>query len=153
VKIVNTVIISSLPIIISRLRITFAASGIPEKLLRGPTAPRPGPIPAIQVATELEAVTGSTPVITTIIVPRTKRKRYKTTNDRIDILVFSARLFPFSFMNEIDLGWLSFTKIFLMFLRTIRCLAILIPPPVDPVLAPENIRRNIKNKAAPGHTK
>jgi hypothetical protein len=153
VNIVNTVIISSLPIIISRLRITFATSGSPEKLLRGPTDPRPGPIPAMQVAAELEAVTGSTPVKTIITVPRTKRNRYNTTNDRIDILVFSVRLFPFSFMKEIDLGWFSFTKIFLIFLMTIRCLAILIPPPVDPVLAPENIRRNIKNKAAPGHNK
>jgi hypothetical protein len=60
--------------IMRMLRITFAASGRPEKLLMGPTAPRPGPMPAMQVATELEAVMGSTPVITTIIVPRTKRK-------------------------------------------------------------------------------
>ena len=104
VKIVNTVIISSLPIIINRLRTTLPVSGILEKLLNGPALPNPGPIPAIQVAAELEAVTGSTPVITIMIVPITNTKRYKTTNERIDILVFSGTLFPLSLMNDIDLG-------------------------------------------------
>ena len=93
VKIVKTVMISSLPIIISRLRTILLISGICAKLLIGPTVPSPGPIPAIHVATALEAVTGSTPVITTIIVPMTKRKRYKTTNERIEIFVFSVMLF------------------------------------------------------------
>ncbi len=41
----------------------------------GPTVPSPGPIPAIHVATELEAVIGSAPLKTTIIVPSKKRKR------------------------------------------------------------------------------
>jgi len=45
-------------------------SGIWAKLLIGPTIPIPGPIPAMQVATELEAVSGSTPVIITRSVPR-----------------------------------------------------------------------------------
>ena len=103
-KIVNIVIISSLPIIIKRLRTTLLNSGNPEKLLIGPTLPRPGPIPAIHVAAELDAVIGSTPVMTIIIVPITKRKSYKTTNESMEILVFSVTLLPFSFMKEIDLG-------------------------------------------------
>jgi hypothetical protein len=70
----------------------------------GPTLPRPGPIPAIQVAAELEAVTGSTPVMTIITVPSTKMNRYNTTNESIEILVFSATLLPFSFIKEIDFG-------------------------------------------------
>jgi hypothetical protein len=81
---VNTVIISSLPIIIKRLKTTLLTSGRLAKLLMGPTLPRPGPIPAIQVAAELEAVTGSTPVMTIITVPSTKMNRYNTTNERIE---------------------------------------------------------------------
>ena len=104
VKIVNTVMISSRPIIISRLRTILPVSGMAAKSPDGPIVPSPGPIPAIQDATALEDVVGSTPVITTIIVPRTKMKRYKTTNDRIEIFVFSAMLLPFNFMNETDLG-------------------------------------------------
>jgi hypothetical protein len=150
---VNTVIISSLPIIIKRLSTTLLTSGIPEKLLKGPTLPRPGPIPAMHVAAELEAVTGSTPVMTITIVPSTKRNKYKTTNESIEILVFSETLFPFSLIKEIDFGWLSLTKMFLMFLITIRCLAILIPPPVEPVLAPANISRKISIIAAPGQAR
>jgi hypothetical protein len=96
--------ISSLPIIIKRLKTSLAASGMEAKLPDGPIVPSPGPIPAIHVATELDAVIGSTPVITTIIVPRTKRNRYNTTKERIEILVFSAMLFPLSFMKEMDLG-------------------------------------------------
>ena len=90
VNIAKTVIISSLPIIIRRLRTTLLSSGIFAKLPVGPTVPSPGPIAAIHVATELDAVTGSTPVKTTIIVPIKKRNRYKTTNERIEIFVFSA---------------------------------------------------------------
>ena len=150
VKIAKTVIISSLPIIIKRLKTTLLISGRLAKLHIGPTLPNPGPIPAIHVAAELDAVTGSTPVITIIIVPSTKINRYKTTNERMEILVFSLTLFPFSLIKEIDLGWLSLTKMFLIFLRTIKCLAILIPPPVEPVLAPENIKRKIRRRAAPG---
>ena len=125
--------------------------GKPAKLLIGPTLPRPGPIPAIHVAVELAEVMGSTPVMTIIIVPSTKINRYKTTNERIEILVFSATLLPFSLMKEIDFGWFSLTKMFFMFLITIKCLAILIPPPVEPVLAPENINKKIRITAAPGH--
>ena len=66
--------------------------------------PRPGPIPAIHVAAELDAVTGSTPVKTIRMVPRIKRNRYNTTNEIIEMFVFSATLFPFSFIKEIDLG-------------------------------------------------
>lgn len=149
----NTVIISSLPIIISRLNTTLLASGKFAKLLEGPTLPRPGPIPAIQVAAELDAVIRSTPVITTITVPSTKINKYRTTNESIEILVFSVTLLPFNFIKDIDLGWLSLIKIFLKFLSTIKCLAILIPPPVDPVLAPENIRRKMRRRAAPGQSK
>jgi hypothetical protein len=101
---VKIVIISSLPIIISILNTTLLISGIWAKLLPGPTRPIPGPIPAMHVATELEAVIGSTPVITIIIVPSRKRKRYRTTKESIDILVFSAMLFPFNFIREIDFG-------------------------------------------------
>ena len=122
-------------------------------MLNGPTLPSPGPIPAIHVAAELDAVTGSTPVMTIITVPRIKRKRYKTTKERIEILVFSVTLLPFSLMNEIDLGWLSFTKMFFMFLIITRCLAILIPPPVEPVLAPANISRKMSIIAAPGQAR
>jgi hypothetical protein len=81
VKIVNTVIISSLPIIINRLSTTLLTSGMWAKLLIGPTVPSPGPIPAMQVATALAEVTGSTPEATTKIVPSIKRKRYNPTND------------------------------------------------------------------------
>jgi hypothetical protein len=55
-KSTNTVIISSLPIIISRLKTSLLISGKPEKLLIGPTIPSPGPIPAIHVATEVEQI-------------------------------------------------------------------------------------------------
>jgi hypothetical protein len=75
VKIAKTVIISSLPIIIKRLNMTLPVSGIIEKLLIGPTLPSPGPMPAIEVAAELEAVTGSTPVNTSKTVPMIKIKR------------------------------------------------------------------------------
>ena len=101
---VNTVIISSLPIIIKRLRTNLLASGKWAKLLMGPTVPRPGPIPAIHVATDPAEVTGSTPVTTTIIVPRTKMNKYKTTKERMDVLAFSGTLFPFNLMKVIDLG-------------------------------------------------
>jgi len=104
VKIAKTVIISSLPIIIKRLKTTLLISGRLAKLHIGPTLPNPGPIPAIHVAAELDAVTGSTPEITIMIVPITNTKRYKTTKERIDMLVFSGTLFPLSLMNDIDLG-------------------------------------------------
>jgi hypothetical protein len=39
-----------------------------------------------------------------MIVPRTKRNRYRTTNESIEILVFSGKLFPFSFIEEIEFG-------------------------------------------------
>jgi hypothetical protein len=84
-------------------------------LLIGPTVPSPGPIPAIHVATELAEVTGSTPEATTTIVPRTNKKRYKATNERIEIFVFSATVVPLSLMNVIDLGWFNLVKTFLMF--------------------------------------
>jgi hypothetical protein len=66
--------------------------------------PRPGPIPAIHVAVELDAVIGSTPVMTIIIVPSTNINKYRTTNESIEILVFSATILPFSFIKEIDFG-------------------------------------------------
>jgi hypothetical protein len=68
-KSTNTVIISNLPIIIRRLKTTLLISGKPEKLLIGPTVPSPGPIPAIQVATEVEADIRSNPEATIITVP------------------------------------------------------------------------------------
>ena len=79
-------------------------SGSCAKLLMGPTVPRPGPIPAIHVAAELEADTGSIPVKTRISDPAIKMNRYKITKDRIEILVFSAILFPFNLMKEMDFG-------------------------------------------------
>jgi hypothetical protein len=74
-KSTNTVIISSLPIIISILKTTLLISGKPEKLPIGPTIPSPGPIPAIHVATEVEADTRSNPVATMITVPTMNIKR------------------------------------------------------------------------------
>ena len=73
-------------------------------MLIGPTVPNPGPIPAMHVATELDAVTGSTPVTTTITVPRTKRNRYNTTKESMEMFVFSVTVFPFNFMKVIDFG-------------------------------------------------
>ena len=102
-KIVNTVIISSLPIIINTLRTTLLTSGILAKIAHWTNSSKTRSDTCHTSSTELEAV-GSTPVITIIIVPRTKIKRYKTTNESIEILVFSAILFPFSLMNEIDFG-------------------------------------------------
>jgi hypothetical protein len=61
-------------------------------------------MPAMHVATELEAVTGSTPVAATISVPEINRNRYSTTKDKIEILVLSAMFFPFSLVTEIELG-------------------------------------------------
>ena len=43
-------------------RISLLTSGRWAKLLAGPTVPIPGPIPAMQVATELPAVFRSIPV-------------------------------------------------------------------------------------------
>jgi len=143
VKIAKTVIISSLPIIISRLSTILLSSGIFAKLPVGPTLPSPGPIAAIHDATALEAVTGSTPVKTTIIDTIRKRNMYKTTNERTYIFVFSVIIFQINLIKETDFGWLSLMNTFLIFFRTIRCLAILIPPLVDPVLPPENMIRNI----------
>ena len=57
------------------LKTILPTCGIAEKSPEGPIVPSPGPIPAIQDATALEEVIGSTPVITTIIVPRTKINR------------------------------------------------------------------------------
>ena len=68
-KRVRTVIISSLPRIIRMLRTTLLASGILAKLLIGPTVPRPGPIPAIHVATELADVMTSDPLAVRNSVP------------------------------------------------------------------------------------
>jgi hypothetical protein len=104
VKIANTVIISSLPIIISRLRTILLSSGIFAKSPVGPTLPSPGPIAAIHDATELEAVTGSTPVRITITDPIRKRNRYITTNERTETFVFSVIIFPFNLIREIDFG-------------------------------------------------
>lgn len=64
-----TVYISSLPIIINKVNIIFPISGICAKLLAGPMFPMPGPMPAIQVATELLAVFPSSPIVIIMKVP------------------------------------------------------------------------------------
>ena len=86
-----------------------------------------------------------------MIVPIMKRNRYSTTNDRIEIFVFSVMIFPFNLIKDIDLDGLVLMKTFLIFFKTMRCLAILMPPLVDPVLPPENIKRKIKSIAGKGH--
>ena len=93
----KTVIISSLPRIMIKLRAILLIAGIAEKLLIGPTVPNPGPIPAMQVATELADVRGSAPFMAMKRVPATNTKIYSKINDRIEVLVFSSMSLPLSF--------------------------------------------------------
>ncbi len=72
---IKTGIISSLPMIITRLSVILLIPGSPEKLLIGPTVPSPGPIPAMHVATEVADVTGSEPFSTMKVVPTRKIKK------------------------------------------------------------------------------
>ena len=79
-------------------------SGKCAKLLIGPTVPSPGPIPAMQVITELAAVRLSTPVAATKTVPTMNIKRNKATNEIIETLVFSLITLLLSFISDIAFG-------------------------------------------------
>ena len=68
-KRITTVYISNLPISIRNESKTFPAPGKWAKLLIGPTVPIPGPIPAIQVATELKDVFPSRPMAINNMLP------------------------------------------------------------------------------------
>ena len=79
-------------------------SGRWAKLLTGPTVPIPGPIPAIQVATELLAVSPSIPRNISEMLPPRKTRKYTTTKIRIDLFVSTLIGLLFSLIGKVALG-------------------------------------------------
>lgn len=74
------------------------------KVYLGPIVPNPGPTFPSEAIVALAEDNGSEPAKVIRIVPRIKIKRYRTTNEIIEILVFSRMGLPLSLICVKELG-------------------------------------------------